>query len=557
MSKRKKSGVNRRDFLKLAGGASAAAILFNPYKPLFDAIAKSLIADAQAAVAGQSAKNYVLFLQYGAPPRWCFDSFLNPTNQGSAFIANGSVKNFIQSPNARYTGNNADATYQNTAPISYTKEGVAKTIHLPVLWDSPLPVYRNGSAIFDGGNPLFMRDFLNNAMIIRGVDMLVDFGHRRGPELIPRPDLSAPSLSGLVADANGGAIPAIGLSGNSSPYLGFASAASSPIAIANPGRQNGPLLELLEPFVQGGRTPASDIHSANEMLMEQAMNSALDEIKAYAMSARPGSKVLFDSITGSKELLADAATAFGNLTNEFNAIRDRYTDLTVACREAVPGVIPPPGPLDYRMVDAWSRGFAVAEYMITRGYSSSFTFDVGGALGMGHFLDDAGTQRTSRMGSDEHQISDRQMSLISCHFMYRSFMACLNHFKESIGDGEWGNTVVQIGAEFGRTPRNDGTGTDHAARANTCTVFSGAIQEFMPMGNIELTPTRGNPGTWGQSAPTNIEGVPGAVRITRGMAANTVASLLGVAAPERNSISLIRPGSGTNWTGKTEDPRNV
>lgn len=552
--------LTRRELLKLLGGASAGLLLFNPYRPLFKAIVDGLIADAEAGVAGQTAKNYLLFLQYGAPSRWCWDNFIHPTNQAEDFMANGSVKNFIISANGRYTGDNADADYRNGAAVNYIKSGAPKSIHMPILWDVNLPIYRGGQAIYDPGNPVLMRDYLQHAMIIRGVHMGVDVGHVKGPELIAQPSPNVSSLTGRVAEQNGGVIPAVGITGRSKPYLGYKSQGGAPIAVSRGGGSNGPLFDLLEPFVaSGARTPASDTHKANEILMEQAMNDAISELKAYALSARPGSAAIYDAFEGSKALFADAATEFNNLQGDFAAIVTKYRSLVDKSRDAVPGIIPPPDVAN-GLRDGFSVGFAVAEYLIKKGYTSSFTFDSGSHMSMGRFVDDNDVVQSSGNQNDEHQQGDRQLSSIAVSFTYRSFMACLNHFRESIGEGEWQNTVVQYGSEYGRRPRNDGSGTDHAPQASTYTLFSGAITDFMPIGNCYTDASRGkgsgNLGSWGVGAPTLIEGLAGPAIITKEMAANTVADILGVSHPIGNSISLVKQENG-KFVSKAEDPSNV
>jgi hypothetical protein len=160
-------------------------------------------------------------LQYGAPPRWYWDGFLNPTGDANQMVANGSVKNYITSPQQKYNGNILDMDYRHSNVYNYQKGGVAKQIYMPALWDVALPRHNGTTAVIDAQSPL-MRSLLNNALIIRGVNMGVDIGHVEGPELVLRPSPSRNSLTGSVAEQNLGVIPAVGMTGGV-PYLGYKS----------------------------------------------------------------------------------------------------------------------------------------------------------------------------------------------------------------------------------------------------------------------------------------------------------------------------------------------
>ncbi len=549
---------SRREYLKLVTGSAAGVLLFNPYKPLFESIVKGLIANAEAATTNRVAKNYLVFLQYGGTPRWCWDLFLNPNNKSEEYVANGSVQNFLNTNNGNYSGVNAETSYENASAYNYLKDGIQKQIYMPAIWDSELPVYRNGAAVFEQTAPVLMRDYLRNAMIIRGVNMRVDIGHVRGPELVVRPDPTSSSLTGLVAEANGGPMPSVGIANDASPFLGYNSIEGAPVAYAK-WNGNGPLYNLLEPFVidGSGRTIATTA-AANEILMEQAMNEAIAELKSYAISARPGAAALYDTLSGSKSLLAEAAGQFGDLKSDFNTLVAKYNAVSTLSRAAVPGLLAAPAEMANHR-NLFSGGFAVAEFLIKKGYTSSFAFNAGNSVRAGEVQTEDGGVKLLQVFNDEHREADRQASFVARHFTYRSFMSCLNLFRESIGESEWANTAVQVGSEYSRTPRNDGSGTDHASNTNVYTLFSGGINHFMPIGNILKTNpvNRGNSGTYGVSAATQVEGTLGAVGITREIGANTIADILGVAKPVRNAISLIRKDAEGNWVSKAEDPKNI
>lgn len=550
------SQIKRRDLLRWFGvGGAVSCLDWNPYRPFFEALTQGLIQKAHAQSTGIQAKNYVLFLQGGAPPRWCWDGFLNPSGLDANFVANGSVKNFVTSAKQGYTGITAEMIYKNSAAYNYRRGSVDKSIHLPALWDIPLPYYDGSKGIVDANSPL-MRSYLQHAMIIRGVNMGVDIGHVRGPELVSMPSPSKRSLTGAVAETNRGKFPAIGIAPSAVPYLGYKSTMQIPIAISRGGGVKGPLFDFLEPFLIAPAGSLAVANKTNEALMEAAMDQALLELKAYATVRRPGSEILYDTLNASKSMFQDVTTKFGDVVATYNAILARYKAVVAASKTAFPGMIPTPVDLTSHR-DHFSVGFAVAEFMIKNGLSTSFSFSMAGAMGVGKILNDSGVSKDLMTYNDEHTEADRQASAINCHFTYRSFMACLHLFRQNIGESAWNNTVVQLASEYGRTPRTDGTGTDHAPGANVATVFSGAIKQFIPIGNIAKSNSNGNPGTWGYKAATPIQGISSPIEITNAMAANTIGALLGVGKIIDTAGILIEPDSTNGWVSKAGDPENV
>jgi hypothetical protein len=357
-----------------------------------------------------------------------------------------------------------------------------------------------------------------------------------------------------VAEQNLGVIPAVGMTGGV-PYLGYKSLKQVSMSITR-GGSNGPLFDLFEPFVTTQTGTYISTNKANEFLMESAMNAALQEMKDYAAARRPGSNVLFDTVKSSEDMFKEASAKLLNLPTVFTALQKRYSDLIAQSKQAVPGLIPPPEDFTSQ-TDLFSSGFAVAEFMITNGFSSSCTFNASSNMNIGDFFDDAGVLTRVGYYNDEHQHGDRQHIAATCHFTYRSFMACLNLFKERIGASKWNNTVVQLSSEYGRTPRNDGSGTDHSPGSNVFTAFSGSIKQYIPIGNIYKDKAGGNVGTYGLGAPTSIAGITAPVIITKEMAVNTIASLVGVQPIIETAPTLIEADSTNGWKSRTEDPKNV
>ncbi|OQW49297.1 MAG: hypothetical protein A4S09_12340 [Proteobacteria bacterium SG_bin7] len=108
--------------------------------------------------------------------------------------------------------------------------------------------------------------------------------------------------------------------------------------------------------------------------------------------------------------------------------------------------------------------------------------------------------------------------------------------------------MIQLGSEFSRCPRKDGSGSDHGWVAGCTSLYSGIIKAPMVLGNAMFdggkSPLGANySGTWGASAPINVDGATQYLGI--GHMTSTVAELLRVEHPMKNNGSLIQEvGSG-------------
>ena len=132
----------------------------------------------------------------------------------------------------------------------------------------------------------------------------------------------------------------------------------------------------------------------------------------------------------------------------------------------------------------------------------------------------------------------------------------LYEFRRALGPQLWEQTVVEVSAEYDRSPRDDQTGSDHAPDSNTVTLFSGAIKEPLFMGNIKVNArdSMTTKGTWGATAPARTD-FANELIVTNEHVASSVAKLLGVESPSRKP-SLIEVTS-TGVVSLMEAPKNV
>lgn len=574
MSKKNKTKFKRRSFL-LGGGSGLLAQGTSVGQTLVHSLVLGLVNKAQAQSVTVNPRNYVFLGMPGGPPRWFFDGPLDPFNSGN-YMSNPHVGTRFAN-----NGGRAGDVVHETTPI--TQNGV--TLHMPYLWRNTIPT--------SSGAEVPMGRLMSNMLMMRGISMEAD-GHDNNYRKQMRPLNSSPSLDGQVADRSTRSVPAV-LLGPNVPQDSYLSAKG--IGAKNVGQFYDPLSRVLEPFMQGNDNPNSAFQS-RRIAMENAISQALTQLGAYAQSNNPGAENLFSLRNSAETLLR---SSFGNLEVEYNQRYNKYNNLIIACRQKainqqILGVTDLPiGPgdftnitrqaqindgqfvynNDYRSlisanssINYLAESLAVAEFLLVRGYSSSIVCGFGG---VSNFLVDqlrsAGNPNGVATGSnmvwdmDEH-FGGSHLSIIANGFMFLAIAACLNEFIETLkANNLFNETVIQLGSEMSRLPRADQSGSDHGWAGNAISVFSGAVDRPLVLGNCYVDArnhsTIGqdqNRGSWGIGAPTLVDGVE--QLLTIGHATSTVAHLLRVQPILPNNGSLVRE-TGNTLTQMVENGRNV
>ncbi|MDZ4660735.1 MAG: hypothetical protein SGJ18_03865 [Pseudomonadota bacterium] len=561
-----KCHLPRRQFLGMLG-ASAAVTFPGPLQMLISSLIDGMTMSAQAQVTGAIVKprNFIYVNLPGGPPRWVWDMPLMPYRT-EAIIANPHVA-------TRFTSSTQSGYVTN----AITRAGV--TLNMPSLWNQNIPTV--------GGGQAPMANLLENMLMIRGVKLPSD-GHTNNNFKTLRPLNSSPSLHGAVADRSQAPVPAVNLPG------GFSDAYKSRKGVAQ-GKlndfANDPLRRLLSPFDRSSDALDAGVLSRQNAL-DISVNAALRDLAAQAKSNMPGTESLYAMRNDAETLLR---RGIGDLSTAYTGIRDKYANLIRAVGAGgmdgvtnVPvavGNLPRPngfvinhtinadqnflGPAANlgQMITANSNvanlaeGFAVAEYLLINGYSSSINLAASYISGLSFqdvfepTKDAAGRVTGARAignqvngwAHDEHS-GGSFCSLIINSFHFKAIAACLYEMVSVLKTANiFKETVIQVGGEFSRDPRNDNSGSDHGWMAHATSLVSGAIIKPMVLGHTLFeganSPAGGNyRGTWGAAAPVKVDGIE--QELTIGHATSTVAELLRVEHPMSNNGALIQETTG-------------
>ncbi len=549
----------------VCGGLVAAK---GPLNVLISSLVEE-IWQAARAEGRTKPRNYLHLNLPGGPCRWFFDLPLLPYSNSGELISDPQIVTRI---------NVEGQPEYHTAPI--TVKDV--TLNMPTLWSSEIPT--------PSGAWIPMAKLLENMIMIRGVNMQAD-GHPPNNFKQVRPVQGMPSLTGLVADASDKPIPAVGGS-RATPYSVYKSGKGiGQVVVPDFHSETNPLAKILGAFdAKGDKLPEGFV--SRRQALSGALDQAMVSLGNYAKSSEPGAENLFALRSRAEKLvrqgLGDLETAYGSLLQKYKGLIEQCKTRNVvgvndqpilgsafprlASRTVMAGsgrVIVNNADLrdlitgDSR-IDELAEGCAVAEYLLLQGYSSTVLWGPSGVDGM-DFHDlatvetDAGGNETGQtslgipqivgnMVNDEH-FSGNAISLVGNSFLFRAIAACLYELISVLkGAGLFSETVIQIGAEFSRIPRKDFGGSEHGWMANCTSLFSGAVNKPMVLGNIASDGSDGvfNPRktTWGKSAPVEVDG---AVQIlTIGHSTSTIAQLLHVAPPLPSNGTLIfeNPSTG-------------
>ena len=556
----------RRKFLALGAGAGALTLARDPVAIAIGSIVDGIIARARAVDAGAaSPRNYLFLYLSGGMPRWYFDLVLKTGKSDPKFVSSPAIA-------TRFDG--STPVYDTiTSPA-----GPFGSYELPTLWGCDLPTPTPGKTV-----P--MMNLAANMLSIRGIDMLSD-GHNTNAIKNLQPIPGSLSLDGLVADASRRPLPAVG---DGSLAQGYRSATGLGQAVLDWG---SPFASLLSPFNASGDTLPSGYLTRRQAL-DTAVKRGLAALASYAQSNQPGATVLYNMRDNAESMLRKG---LGDLAGDFGALQSKYEALVASC-----GAQPRPVVTDHAISPAnlpagftdpttgshnmtWLRMWnadstrsmlaaenpdlrslltartsiqnlaslcAVAEYMFIRGYSSA------AALGMG-YPTALNLQSNQPVGGstaawnpayqvydgDEH-FTGTAVGVLINSFVYQSLAACLNELMSSYrAAGIWENTVIHVGSEFSRMPYLSGWGSYHAIDANLTTLFSGAIQGPLVLGNTRPNTDPSFLGSYGSAAPVN--GFDGdGIHLLMGHAASTIAGLLGVPSPAPNNLPVATLDAST------------
>ena len=541
------NGVNRRQFLGtglLAGMNAAAPAL--PVASLFEAIYCHLVNKAQAAVSKEleDTRNYINVMAAGAPCRYAFDHWM--ATGGEAIEANQMVATSLSESG----GNYVQAIYKNDCVA-------ANGLRVPDF-------FNHSVNLSSGTRPL--KDLLNNMMVIRGYGTGSD-GHLGNLILQTYPLSGAASLDGAVADNSGLPFSAVTFPPRGVVFASKRGKGISPVGGAQPMHTlmqafsdlNNPkgrdLVKRHEQLISSfrsrlrtlaqQRTPASTALSADVDNAQKLMKSGLAELDAFWAPAVARYKAAIDgAVRGSIPGVTDKPSVFtrANVPNikQFGVAIYYY-----AAASTTELYLPVEG-TDLRTALAtaslkyyWAEGLALTEFLIMKGWCKSIDLllpqldDL--QLATQTYTDSIYTNlKGSHSGAcaayhDMHGSGALSMVMITTA-LFRGFAAGilelagrLKQIKSGSTDA-WQNTVVHLTSDFGRAARADGGGSDHGFNQMVTSVYSGAINGPICIGNIKKSGE--NPGYEGtQGIRAAIDGYNQPLP-TPLMAASTVAEAL-------------------------------
>jgi len=582
---KKQPAMSRRDFMKSIGRVGVA---LGPMQLLMDGLVDGLVnkAHAQAVNSGLPVRNYVYLHLGGGMTRWYWDQPLVPYESNTSIIQPDARTAHVFT---RFTDRGGFYDNPIYATRAITRNGV--TLNMPHLWGSNIPT--------SNGGVVPMESLLDNMLMMRSFDGLIDF-HAEASSMQIRPSGSAPSLDGLVADRSTKSLPAVSFGGANN----FRSGMGGGIATCTGG---DPLNQLLAPFARSGdynpflpNTAVNDGLSATFMsrrdAIDSALKGALTQLGIIAKSRYPGSEALFSVRNSAEPLIKQGIT---NLLPVYQQLLAKYRGLIARCATtAMPGItdkpvstanIAPqtnnearyngfrvqlriPDIMEVRnanlatmiqastMIDEVAESFAVAEFLIVNGYSSSARMSLGEtkSLLVQNSVDFDSGQIVSRNGywnGDAHG-GGAWTGLIINSFIFTALSACLYEMISQLKSKNlFDETVFQISSDFGRNPGSDGS-TGHESRNSNTTLISGAIKKPMVVGNCLNNGGNGfgNWGGWGLAAPVTIDGASTTLGI--GHISSTVSHLLRVEKINPNNSSLVLETATSGIVNNVELAKN-
>lgn len=504
-------------------GTSYFAAQLPPIRKLIDVILADVIRTAGAN--GQTVTSKYIYMPFpGAPPRWVFDQFLklSPTDTINPSIMASTI---YTSSGGSYQG----AAYQT---IDY------KGMPVPPLW---------GTQVYTAsGGKRMLSDLLDCMITFRGYGTGVD-GHTANAAKQTNPISSIGSVSGHMADHSATLFKAIQFP-NAGGFSGYNSIIGTGLtALAYTGRQDY-ATQVLAAFGSRGETAALNaLRGRYSDYISDAQNILRGLASVDHPDFQPTSDDQRNALVKIKLGVQNIDQVWSGLFNKYlsiaeNTFRDRtvpgFTDQPIPVGQDTGanetlwslqtdfGVLyPTPGQdirdwanqMDLSLI---ASTFALAEFVITNDLSSSYEMYLDYIHGLtGSFIRDTNgpfaspVSKTTSFVVDQHQ-TGIMASLFPTACLFRAVGGCILELIESLkAKNLFSSTVLHLGQDFGRLPRNTGGGSDHGFDGMISSIFTG-LQSGGPkvIGNILSEGSNGGApsgysGTFGYKAPTMVAGV--------------------------------------------------
>jgi len=528
--------ISRRRFLQYAASAPLLNSSTPPLMALFATILNGQCQKAYAEVQGFKPRNLIRILEYGAPARSMYDSFLTPYSS-TGFLRNNLIGTQFKNVNGRYIG----LDY-----VTYPLKG----IQVPTMWTHDLP---NASG---GYRP--MSELLDNLLCIQGIDTR-NGGHTASAAWAWEPPGAKQSINALSADASNAPFATLDMTDQSSSFRSIAN--KSALVVSMSGNL---ISNVLSPFQKGGSSAFKD----NKASIVAAFQGILPKLDELALNGHEGAAAIINNREAAFSL---AETNFTNLTSQWTALVTKYQSLVSRAiydpSKPLIGINDRPighggtGPellyqvnqaednLDLHLaadvrdavvpttnVNQLAEKFALTEYAILNNLTSSIAITI---YGIDNF------KRSSDGVIGSGMVNDQHFTGLYPHFYFnvlrhRAVAACILELISQLKiANKFKDTVIINSGEFNRIPRNDETGSDHGQNGLSQAIYCGAISGPLVIGNIANELGTDYFGTWGQGATIPELGR----QLTLADSIITVAHLIGVPAPLTSASPLVTLGS--------------
>lgn len=499
---------------------------------------------AQGVSSLNSKKKYIYLSLDGAPPRWFFDIPLTPNGPTDFYPLKNTIGTYI-------TKEGNDVLLKNQP-----WKDPASGYFLPPVWGSN-PNSANGA----------FPNLSNRLYFWRGVDMEID-NHSVTRMRNQAPTIGGLSIAGRLAEKSGNPLPAV-VSGSIADSF-RAEKIVTPVTVAHGGitAANNSIVTALS-YVSG-RPPIDDA------LLKQS----IVQFERYAEE----NGIMGHGVLEAKDK-ADAMIVEGvkKFTDQWSTTYNKYLNLvkqavtSSANREKIILAQSIPNPYlrnssDARMTTAVSAGanipstvvniqdlvnenttvpelaaqFAAMEILLVNGLTSICTFSLAGRV-MDRVRSNT-SAGTFNMTTDQHNVGTLASTYVTSLY-YRALIVCLDELVGILNrNGLFQDTMIQIGSEFGRNPREDQSGADHQTMAGSALLICGTFTETRVLGNIVSTTSNGYKGFSGAGAPLVLNG---GQHLRVNDVVKTVCSFLSVTPVTENGTSFL------NLTKKQMETKNV
>ena len=549
------SAFNRRDFFK--GLGASALFLSSPEKILMGSILDGIFNKAQATSTGVEEKNLINIFFDGGPPRWYFDLPLRP-NGNDVIVENAMAKNKFVLTNGVMK-----------AVVDTHQVG---DFYLPYLWKSNIPTSNGGFVP--------MANLAQSAVFIRGYNLVND-GHSQNRIKHNSPVPGTPSLSGIFADHSSKPFSAVTSTESHQHNSGKGK------SIINVPLDGNPFSSMMAPF------NLSNPRSFNRrQAMDDAIKTLHSNVSSFFGSQNPYANSLIGERDSSIELFIKGTSG---LQGKYNVLFNKYRSLEMRAYSENPlaglddqeiiiqqdtkynigtgfgDLTPNTSGGDLRTImsanskaEKMAENFAIAEYIITEGLSSSImvAIDFISGINLSNFnykitSSSASVTGLTTFGFDSHETGSHT-SLYIYSKLYKAFAACLYEFISVLkANNIYNNSIIQLSSEFNRAARTAGHGSDHGWNGSGTSLYSGMFDNGtgpLVIGNVDNNINGGGyAGTWGLGAP--VPEMNNRI-INIGNIMSTVTGLAGYETPTKNDSPLLKMVDGqlVNLAGV---PRNV